>query len=491
MILNEGERMMKHFFAVLILILAISGLVQGQAHEHSPVKGGYIYPADPLVQEKLESWRDLKFGFMMHWGLYAQLGIVESWPLCSEDQSFQDRGGVPYTEFKAMYFNQIREFNPLQFDPVPWARAARDAGMKYVVFTTKHHDGFCMWDTHQTEFRITGPGSPFRTHPKANIAKAIFDAFRNQGFMTGVYFSKADWHHPDYWSPLWATPDRNNNYDIRKYPEKWQSFKDFTFNQIEELMTTLGPVDILWLDGGWVRPDSTINEEVLSWGYAIPHWEQDIDIPRIAGMARSHQPGLLVVDRTVHGPYEDYRTPEQSVPDTILPYPFETCMTMAGGWGYVKKSRYKSTEQIIHTLIDIVSKGGNCLLDVGPTPQGTLESDAYQRLGEIGRWMKVNGDALYSTRPWTDFKEGDSIRFTRTKDWRYVYVFALEWPEKSLKLKSLRAKRNTKIFMLGYDTPLKWSQNESMLTVQLPAVLKEKSRHAWVFRVEVSRPENI
>ena len=119
-------------------------LVQGQEHPYQ--KTQYDYPGDPLVREKLEQWQDLKFGFMMHWGLYAQLGIVESWGLCSEDQSFQDRGGMPYTEYKKMYFDLIKKFNPQQFDPEPWAKAAKEAGMKYLVFTTKHHDGFIMFD---------------------------------------------------------------------------------------------------------------------------------------------------------------------------------------------------------------------------------------------------------------------------------------------------------------------------------------------------------
>lgn len=286
-------------FRLLGRVILLCGLVMvAESYELQAQEPPYVAPSDPLVREKLEAWQDRKFGLMMHWGLYAQLGIVESWALCSEDQPFQDRGGMPYTEFKEMYFGLIREFDPRLFDPAPWAEAARDAGMRYVVFTTKHHDGFSMWDTKQSDFRITGPDSPFRDNPKANVAKEVFDAFRAQGFMIGAYLSKPDWHHPDYWSPLWATPNRNNNYDTARYPEKWQSFRDFTYNQIEELVTTLGTVDILWLDGGWVRPDSTINDEARSWGFDIAPWEQDIDMPRIATMARSHQPGLLIV-----GPY--------------------------------------------------------------------------------------------------------------------------------------------------------------------------------------------
>jgi alpha-L-fucosidase len=469
---------MKAGFSIVLLSFLLLPRLQAQ-EEYTP-------PTDPLVLEKLEQWQDLKFGLLMHWGLYAQWGIVESWALCSEDQPFQDRGGVPYEEFKESYFGLIREFNPQQFDPQPWAEAARDAGMRYVVFTTKHHDGFSMWDTGQSDFRITGPESPFRDHPRANVAKEIFDAFRREGFMTGAYFSKADWHHPDYWSPLWATPNRNNNYDTGRYPEEWQSFRDFTYRQVEELMTTMGPMDILWLDAGWVRPDSTINDEVRSWGFDIAHWEQDIDMPRIVEMARRNQPGLIVVDRTVHGPFENYRTPEQTVPPTILPFPWETNLTLTQSWGHTFNPRYKTAEELIHTLIDVVSKGGNFLLNVAPTPQGTFESEAYRRLAEIGDWMAVNGEGIYETRPFTRFGEGESIRFTRSATGDAVYVFALEWPGSVLRLESVQAEEGSEIVLLGHDEPLEWIQDGAVLNVHLPQELRDVSGHAWTFRISGS-----
>ena len=467
-------------FASVALLASLALPIPGNA-QPAP---NYIYPTDPLVLEKLETWQDMKFGLLMHWGLYAQLGIVESWALCSEDQSFQDRGGVPYVEFKQMYFDLIKEFNPTHFDPEPWARAARDAGMRYVVFTTKHHDGFSMWDTEQTDFGITGPESPFRDHPRSNVAKEVFDAFRARDFLIGAYFSKPDWHHPDYWSPLWATPNRNNNYDIRKYPEKWQSFRDFTFLQIEELMTTMGRIDVLWLDGGWVRPDSTINDEVRSWGYDIARWEQDIDMPRLAGMARSHQPGLLIVDRTVHGEYENYRTPEQSVPHTALDYPWETNMTMTQSWGHNNNPAYKEPEFLIHTLIDVVSKGGNYLLNVAPTPDGTFENKAYETLAEIGQWMSVNGDGIYSTRPFSTFGEGENLRFTQSKDSSSLFVFALEWPGEVLSVQSVPVNPGSDIVMLGADDTLRWSQDETGLHIQVPRELRNVSKHAWTFRIQ-------
>lgn len=442
----------------------------------------YVRPSDPLVRAKLNTWQDLKFGLLMHWGLYSRLGIVESWPLCSEDQPFQDRGGVPYTEFKTMYFSQIEHFNPVVFYPESWAAAAKKAGMRYVIFTAKHHDGFCMWDTGETDFSITGPRSPFRGHAKADITKEVLSAFRKEGFMCGLYFSKADWHHPDYWSPLWATPDRNNNYDVRKYPDMWQRFRDFTYNQIQELMTSMGPVDILWLDAGWVRPDSTINDEVRSWGYDIPKWEQDIDMGRIVSMARSCQPGLIVVNRSVHGPYENYRTPEQHVPDKGLAYPFEANMTMTSNWGYVRNAVYKPAALLVRTLVDVVAKGGNFLLNIGPTPQGTFEKEACDRLEKIGRWMEINSGAIYETIPWKQYHEGENIRFTCSKDGSILNVFLLTWPGEKLVLASLKKPEIKTIAMLGDGAPLVFRQEKGNLIIDLPAGLREKGMYVWAFQ---------
>jgi alpha-L-fucosidase len=199
--------------------------------------------------------------------------------------------------------------------------------MKYVVFTTKHHDGFCMFDTKLTDYRVTDPKCPFHDDPRANLAKGVFDAFRAEGLWTGAYFSKPDWHSPYYWWPYFPPKDRNVNYLPTRYPERWQQFKDFTSGQIEELMTGYGPMDILWLDGGQVRPLNTIDTNV-SWQKAILI-DQDIDMASIAAMARKHQPGLLVVDRTVGGEYENYGTPEGHVPDADLGVPWETCRPWA------------------------------------------------------------------------------------------------------------------------------------------------------------------
>lgn len=406
----------------LFLLFCIPYIAVSQHHN---VSAGYLPPSDPLVQQNLAEWQDLKFGLFMHWGTYSQWGIVESWSLCPEDEGWTVRRGPHaqnYFDYVKAYENLQTTFNPTRFDPEKWADAAKQAGMKYVVFTTKHHDGFAMFDTQQSDYKITDPKTPFSSNPKANVTKGIFDAFRTDGFRIGAYFSKPDWHSDDYWWPYFPPKDRNVNYDPTKYPERWENFKNFTYNQIEELMTDYGRVDILWLDGGWVRPFATIDTTV-EWQRTIKV-EQDIDMARIAKMARGHQPGLLIVDRTVPGAYENYVTPEQQVPSEPLDIPWESCLTLGNSWSYVPNDTYKPARQVIHTLIKIVSRGGNYLLNIGPGPDGDWAPDAYDRLKAVGEWMALNGEGIYGTRTVTPYAQ-DRIFYTQHKDGRTSYAFLL------------------------------------------------------------------
>lgn len=234
----------KLFILVLIFLFSLSIIHTVNAQ----IKPPEAHETDPLVLKNLEEWQDLKFGFMMHWGPYSQWGVVESWSLCSEDEPWCRRNMDNYVEYVKAYEKLKGTFNPVKFNPESWAKLAKESGMKYLVFTTKHHDGFCMFDTKLTDYRITGAGCPFSTHPKANITKELFEAFRKEGFKVGAYFSKPDWHCEYYWWPYFSTPDRNVNYDPAKYPERWQKYKDYTYGQIEELMSGYGKVDILWLE---------------------------------------------------------------------------------------------------------------------------------------------------------------------------------------------------------------------------------------------------
>ena len=445
----------------------------------------FVNETDPLAVKKLEEWKDWKFGLLMHWGTYSIWGIVESWSLCPEDEGWCERkkGSYQnYAEYKKDYENLGSQFNPVKFDPAKWAAAAKDAGMKYLVFTTKHHDGFSMFDTKQTDYKITASWVPFHDNSKADVTKEIFNAFRNEGIHTGAYFSKPDWHNENFWWPYFPPMNRNVNYDIKNYPDRWKNFQDFTYNQIKELMTDYGKVDILWLDGAWVRPDSLVDKKV-DWQKNIPPG-QDIDMTRISKMCRQLQPGIIIVDRWVPGPYENYHTPEQQIPDKPLPYPWETCMTMAGSWSYVPNDKYKSTNTIIHNLIDIVSKGGNYLLNIGPGPDGEWHDEAYVRLKEIGEWMKQNGEAIYNTRPIEPYKE-NNICFTQSKDSKTIYVHYLlkenEAVPGELSFKGPGFSSKASITLLATGKKLKWKRENSLTKISLPKDLTAK--HAVVIKI--------
>jgi alpha-L-fucosidase len=429
---------------------------------------------DPLVLKKLEWFQDMKFGLMMHWGPYSQWGVVESWSICSEDEPWCKRNLNNYVEYCQKYEALKDSFNPLKFNPALWAEAAKSAGMKYVVFTTKHHDGFCMFDTRQTEYRITDPGCPFSKNPKANVTKEIFSEFRKQGFGIGAYFSKPDWHSPWYWDPYWAHADRNVNYKVEKYPEKWQKFSEYTYKQIEELMTGYGSVDILWLDGGWVNPGNR---------------GQDVGIPRIAAMARNHQPGLIVVDRAVPGRYENYRTPEQEVPEKPLDKVWETCMTMGNSWSYNEKDIYKPASKLIHLLVEIISKGGNFLLNIGPSPEGELPATALERLKEIGNWMKINGSAIYGTRPVAPYREG-KFAFTHSPQGQVNAIYladenATQLPA-TIELSSFVPREGSRIRLLGSNAKLAWEKQGKGVVIRIPETVRQNPpcRFAWTFTIE-------
>ena len=397
---------MKNKFWVLLLLsvtMSQSVFSQGNIHEQS---SSYQWPEEQDVVQKLHQWQDLKFGVLIHWGIYSVPGIVESWSICDENWITRDTTQT-FQQYRDWYFGLSDQFCPRQFNPQQWASVMQQAGMKYMIFTTKHHDGFCMFDSQQTDFTIARHA--FRDDPRRDVMRYVLDAFRNDGFMIGTYFSKPDWHSQYYWWDVYPNKGRNVNYSIKDYPWRWEQFCKFTYRQIEEILSRYGSVDILWLDGGWVCKEN----------------RQDIHMPDIAAMARRHQPGLIIVDRTIRGPYENYQTPERTIPETQLSYPWESCIPLSDDWGYVPRPRWKSAQKVINTLTEVVAKGGNLVLGVGPTPEGIIQDEAVERLNAIGKWMKANGKAIYGTTITPHYHEG-SVWFTSSKEGRLYAVCTLD-----------------------------------------------------------------
>lgn len=455
--------MKKILFSILVMTVAFSAFAQDYASY-------YVAPKEPEVKAKLEQWKDLKFGMIIHWGLYAVPGIVESWSICSEDEDWIPRDStIPYDDYKQWYWNLSKEFNPVDFNPDQWASVARDAGMKYVVFTTKHHDGFALFDTKYSDFSIAK--GPFAKNPKADALKYVFEAFRKQNMMIGAYFSKPDWHSQDYWWSRYATPNRHVNYKIDQHPQRWGNFKQFVYNQIGEITSRYGQVDILWLDGGWVRPP-----------------EEDINMDVVAKIARQNQPGILIVDRTVGGIYENYQTPEKQIPDKQLANPWETCVPLSKDWGYIPNAKFKSANEVIGMMMEIVAKGGSLLLGVGPTPQGLIEPEVVKILGEIGSWMKANGEAIYNTRTLSDY-QADNLWFTTSKDGKYVYALCpgLSGGKPNPSWRGHLPAKGTKIQLLGSRSPVFYKVENGQVNLRLPYELSETGR-PFVLKIEVEQP---
>lgn len=440
---------------------------EGQ-HETEEVNNGvhnfssesdWVKPDNPFILERLEWFKDQKLGLMMHWGPYSQLGLVESWALSDEDGDWS-RDDINWTsdmeEFKRQYFGLNKTFNPVRFQPDVWAELAAEGGFKYLIFTTKHHDGFSMWDTHATDYRITGSDTPFHTHPNADICKHVFDAFRAKGMAIAAYFSKADWHTPYYWAPgmergsnMWRGP----SYNPKDNPGLWEKFVQFTHEQIMELMTRYGRIDVLWLDAGWVKAG---------------RGGQDIRLGEVVERARETQPWLLSADRTVGGPYENYVTPEQTIPDGPLNVPWESCITMGTSFSFRYEDQYKSTRKLVHILLEVVAKGGNLALNVGPQPDGRLPEGAVRRMKELGAWMKKYGEAVYGTRICAPYYTS-SCAFTCKENTVYCsYLYPSSDSPVKEHIHIPYTESFVSIELIGADGKLEYVRTEEGITVRLP-----------------------
>ena len=382
------------------------------------------------------SWFDTaRFGMFVHWGHSSQRGIELSWPLVGGAASLPDDTRIGVDEYHAT----AATFNPTKWDARELARRAKRLGMQYAVLTAKHHDGYSMYFTKHSDFSVEH--SPL----KRDVVREFFDALREEGLRVGVYYSLIDWHHPDY--P--AFRDEDKPYAMGKWPkadpERWPRFIDFMFAQVRELLTDYGKIDVIWFDGYWER--------------STQEWRSR----ELAEMIRELQPEILINDRL---PREgDYDTPEQFVPAQPPGRAWETCMTINESWGWnPRDTRWKSPRQLVHTLCEVAGKGGNLLLNVGPTGDGSLPAEITDRLDAVERWMSAHAESILGTtpglEPWQFY--GPTTRRGET-----VYAHLLMRPYDTVTLRGLRTKRVRRVTALGTGEELPFSTRMSVADAML------------------------
>ena len=386
-----------------IIIAALSMLVIAGCHG--------VDQKRPLSKDKrMKWWRDARFGMFVHWGLYAvPAGQWEGKKIPGIGEWIMERADIPVAEYEPL----AQQFNPARFNADEFVGIAKNAGMKYIVITSKHHDGFCLWDSEVTDYDIID-ATPF----KRDILKELSKACKKQGIKLCFYHSIMDWHHPDAQRPFY--PDYNDskksNPNFARYVETYMK------PQLKELITEYGPLGVLWFDGEWIK-DWTEPQGKDLYNY-VQALQPNILINNRVGKGRQGMEGLNKDDQEYAG---DFGTPEQQIPATGLPgVDWESCMTMNDTWGYKSyDDNWKSSKDLLQKLVDIASKGGNFLLNVGPTAEGVIPDASVERLAAIGKWMKVNSESIYGTTasplgklPWG--------RCTAKPGKLYLHVF--DWP---------------------------------------------------------------
>lgn len=425
---------------------------------------------ESLDSHPLPNWyQDAKFGIFIHWGVYSVPGYKSEWyahlmhdPEWDIYKYHREQYGDT-TEFE--YHEFVTDFKAEKWDPEEWAELFRKAGARYVVLTAEHHDGFPLWDCKYTEWDAVDKG------PHRNLVEDLQKEVTEKGMkFSGSYHALCNYYK---W-PDWPA-NISGKKPGHKFGEKDPDYFEYMRNKLYELINEYHP-DILWLDGDWIASDDDYNtKEVVAYYYnQAQKWGKEVVVNDRLGKVRRK-----------HG---DFFTPEREKMDTIVEHKWETCTSIDPySWGYsraTKEEEYKSADEIIDMLVDIVSKNGNLLLNVGPKADGTIPQIMKDRLLETGKWLNINGEAIYGTRHWKVSQEGD-IRFTKKGD-SLLYAIVLSWPGEILTIKTIRDMEESRIKsvkMLGIKDELEWNLTDAGLNIQVPD--KKPCEHAFAFCIEM------
>jgi alpha-L-fucosidase len=393
------------------------------------------------------NWFDTaRLGLFVHWGHSSQRGCELSWPLVGGVFSLPFCQDIPVEE----YHKTAYTFNPQEYSPKEWARLAKRLGMQYVILTTKHHDGFALFHTQESDFSISL--APYAK----DIVKEFVDAMREEGLRIGFYFSLIDWYHPDY--PARTEADKPYAFDKIPQPsqEQWERYIQFMFNQLRELLTNYGQIDILWFDGSWERTPEQWQAKEL---------EKTI---------RELQPNILINDRLPG--CGDFDTKEQFIPSQPPNHPWETCLTINESWGYNRDdTHFKSSRELIHTLCEVAGKGGNLLLNVSPMGNGQIQPELLERVENLASWMASHSESIIGTmpalEPWQFY--GPS-----TRKGSRIYLHLLMKPYETVSVRGVPIKRVESVSVLGDGMKLHYTSRCAIVdSIMNPDPLGELTIH--------------
>ncbi len=424
----------KNLLAVISLAMCVFPVMETRADE-----GNSVSETQQQRDVRMRWWREARFGMFIHWGVYSvPAGVHKGKPVGGIGEWIMSKGQIPILEYE----EYAKQFNPQKFDAETWVKLAKGAGMKYIVITSKHHDGFCLWDSKVSKYDIMD-FAPF----KRDILKELAEACKKHGVRLCFYHSIMDWHHCDA-----------KGVNFPKYRDQYM------IPQLKELLTGYGDIGVLWFDGEWIKEWTEPQGKDL---YKLLRTiKPDLIINNRVGKGRKGMEGMNKSPDYAG----DFGTPEQTIPAQGIPgVDWESCMTMNNTWGYKSNDhKWKSEKDLIHKLIDIASKGGNFLLNVGPTAQGLIPQPSVKRLKEIGQWLDVNGEAIYGTTA-SPFGKPAWGRYTKKPGKIYAHVF--QWPEETKLIVPDTNLKVSKAYLLSdkKQSSLPIQQTDAGLVINLPA----------------------
>lgn len=467
---------MKHKILSIVLLLGIglfsfSCMEQKKEEPKEVAQVTYLEESKADFDARMQWWRDAKFGMFIHWGVYSvPAGVYKGAEIKGIGEWIMEKGKIPVEEYEKF----AKQFNPVDFDAKSWAKTMKQAGMKYVVITSKHHDGFALWDSKYSDYDIVDY-TPF----KRDILKELSAACKAEGIRFGLYHSILDWHHPQAQGKKY--PHYNSLDSSLINPEFPEYVTNYMKPQLKELIENYDP-EIIWFDGEWI-PAYT-HEMGLDLYQYLRELKPSIIINNRVDKGRQGYQGMNSDDKYIG----DFGTPEQEILAGTTDVDWESCMTMNDTWGFKSNDHnWKDAEVLIFNLVDVAAKGGNYLLNVGPTAQGVIPQPSVERLHTIGEWLETNGEAIYETqRLEKNYKQGDHIRYIKKKGEDIYYAVCFDHDRDVLVLDNVKPNEGSEIKLLGYAKPLKYAFSDTDgLSIELSSELKAAmaDSSAWVFKI--------